>query len=393
MCSWEKEMQAELLRLEEKAQRRDLYSIDFLKNSFIVKEGRKLLNFASNNYLGLAGDERLIIASIRASQKYGAGSTASRLMVGNYSLYEQAEIELAKWKETEAALVFNSGYTANVGIISALVGRNDLVFSDKWNHASIIDGIILSRAKIIRYQHNDLDHLESLLQKAPIHKKKWIITDSVFSMDGDVAPLKGLVELKEKYDAILMVDEAHSSGVYGEGGKGLIHQLGIEQQVDVQMGTFSKALGSFGAYVTGKQWMIDYFVNKMRSFIFTTALPPAVLGSILAAIPIVQQETMRRKQLHENSRYFRKRLDELGFDIGTSVTQIVPVVIGSNALTVRFSQRLEERGIAAVAIRPPTVPEGTARIRFSITAMFTKDELDYTIEQVAAIGKEMGVIS
>jgi 8-amino-7-oxononanoate synthase len=314
-------------------------------------------------------------------------------MVGNYSLYEQAEIELAKWKETEAALVFNSGYTANVGIISALVGRNDLVFSDKWNHASIIDGIILSRAKIIRYQHNDLDHLESLLQKAPIHKKKWIITDSVFSMDGDVAPLKGLVELKEKYDAILMVDEAHSSGVYGEGGKGLIHQLGIEQQVDVQMGTFSKALGSFGAYVTGKQWMIDYFVNKMRSFIFTTALPPAVLGSILAAIPIVQQETMRRKQLHENSRYFRKRLDELGFDIGTSVTQIVPVVIGSNALTVRFSQRLEERGIAAVAIRPPTVPEGTARIRFSITAMFTKDELDYTIEQVAAIGKEMGVIS
>ncbi|MBE3568808.1 MAG: 8-amino-7-oxononanoate synthase [Bacillales bacterium] len=393
MYSWEKQMKEELLHLEEKKQRRFLYSIDFLKNSYVLKDNRKLLNFSSNNYLGLAGDERLIQASIRASQQYGAGSTASRLMVGNYSLYEKVESELAEWKGTEAALIFNSGYTANVGIISALVGRHDIVFSDKWNHASIIDGMILSRAEIKRYQHQDLDHLESLLQKAPVHKKKLIVTDSVFSMDGDIAPLKGLIELKEKYGAILMVDEAHSSGIYGERGEGLLHSLSLAQQVDVQMGTFSKALGTFGAYVTGKQWLIDYFINKMRSFIFTTALPPAVLGSILAAISIVQHETTRRKKLQENSHYFRKKLCEIGFDTGTSETQIVPIMIGSNELTVRFSQCLEERGVAAVAIRPPTVPEGTARIRFSLMSTFTKEELDWTLEQVAAVGKELGVIS
>ncbi|MED1488285.1 8-amino-7-oxononanoate synthase [Bacillus smithii] len=393
MYLWEKQMKEELRHIEDKKQKRHLYSIDFLKNSYVLKDGRRLLNFSSNNYLGLAGDDRLIQASVRAAQQYGAGSTASRLMVGNYSLYEKVESELAKWKGTKAALIFNSGYTANVGIISALVGRHDIVFSDKWNHASIIDGTILSRAEMKRYQHQDLDHLESLLKKAPVHKKKLIVTDSVFSMDGDIAPLKGLVELKEKYGAILMVDEAHSSGIYGERGEGLLHLLGIEQQVDVQMGTFSKALGSFGAYVTGKQWIIDYFINKVRSFIFTTALPPAALGSILAAISIVQKETIRRKKLQENSYYFRKKLYEIGFDIGTSETQIVPIMIGSNELTVLFSKKLEEKGVAAIAIRPPTVPEGAARIRFSLMSTFTKEELDWTLEQVAAIGKELGVIS
>ncbi|MGG1482294.1 8-amino-7-oxononanoate synthase [Bacillus smithii] len=393
MYLWEKQMKEELRHIEDKKQKRHLYSIDFLKNSYVLKDGRRLLNFSSNNYLGLAGDDRLIQASVRAAQQYGAGSTASRLMVGNYSLYEKVESELAKWKGTKAALIFNSGYAANVGIISALVGRHDIVFSDKWNHASIIDGTILSRAEMKRYQHQDLDHLESLLKKAPVHKKKLIVTDSVFSMDGDIAPLKGLVELKEKYGAILMVDEAHSSGIYGERGEGLLQLLGIEQQVDVQMGTFSKALGSFGAYVTGKQWIIDYFINKVRSFIFTTALPPAALGSILAAISIVQQETIRRKKLQENSYYFRKKLYEIGFDIGTSETQIVPIMIGSNELTVLFSKKLEEKGVAAVAIRPPTVPEGTARIRFSLMSTFTKEELDWTLEQVAAVGKELGVIS
>ncbi|EIJ81762.1 8-amino-7-oxononanoate synthase [Bacillus methanolicus PB1] len=393
MRSWEEQMKAELLHLETKAQRRSLPSIDFLNDSSIIMNGRKLLNLASNNYLGLAGDMRLIEASKHAANKYGASSTASRLIVGNYSLYERVETELARWKGTESALIFNSGYTANIGIFSALVGRNDLVFSDKWNHASINDGIILSRAEMKRYKHNDLDHLEALLKKAPQHKRKLIVTDTVFSMDGDIAPLKGLVELKEKYGAILMVDEAHSSGVYGEGGEGLVYDLGLQEQVDVQMGTFSKALGSFGAYVTGKKWLINYFVNKMRSFIFTTALPPAVLGSIQAAIHIVQQETARRKQLHDYSQYFRTKLRDLGFNIGTSVTQIVPVIVGSNESTVQFSERLQERGIAAVAIRPPTVPEGTARIRFSLMATLTKDELDRAINEIASIGQEMGIIS
>ncbi|MDE3839177.1 8-amino-7-oxononanoate synthase [Bacillus methanolicus] len=393
MRLWEEQLKIELLHLEKKTQRRRLHSIDFLNDSFIIMNGRKLLNLSSNNYLGLAGDKRLIEASIHATNKYGASSTASRLIVGNYSLYEHVETELARWKGTESALIFNSGYTANLGIISALVGRNDLVFSDKWNHASINDGIILSRAEMKRYLHNDLDHLEALLKKAPQHKRKLIVTDSVFSMDGDIAPLKGLVELKEKYGAILMVDEAHSIGVFGEGGKGLVHDIGLQEQVDVHVGTFSKSLGSFGAYVTGKQWLLDYFVNKMRSFIFTTALPPAVLGSIQAAIHIVQQESALRKQLHNYSKYFRTKLSGLGFNIGTSMTQIVPVIIGSNELTVQFSERLQERGIAAVSIRPPTVPKGTARIRFSLMATLSKDKLDWAINEIAAIGQEMRIIS
>ncbi|QPA32913.1 8-amino-7-oxononanoate synthase [Thermaerobacillus caldiproteolyticus] len=386
------QIQAELRQLEEKTQKRVLKDISFFDDPWIVMNGRKLLNLASNNYLGLASDERLIEAGCKAMRTYGASATASRLIVGNYEQYARTERALIKWKQAEAALIINSGYTANIGIITALIGQDDIVFSDWLNHASIIDGIMLSRAERHRYYHNDLNHLESLLKKAPSHKRKLIVTDTIFSMDGDIAPLEGLVTLKKRYNAILMVDEAHSSGIYGEQGEGLAHHFRLQNEVDIQMGTFSKALGCFGAYVTGEQWLIDYLMNKMRSFIFTTALPPAVLGSIEKAIEIVQTEQERRETLQTHSHYFRHELKKLGFHIGESTTHIVPIIIGPNDLTVRFSERLQEHGIAAVAIRPPTVPEGTSRIRFSLTSAFTKAELDWALEQIACVGKEMGII-
>lgn len=386
------QIQAELRQLEEKTQKRVLKDISFFDDPWIVMNGRKLLNLASNNYLGLASDERLIEAGCKAMRTYGASATASRLIVGNYEQYARTERALIKWKQAEAALIINSGYTANIGIITALIGQDDIVFSDWLNHASIIDGIMLSRAERHRYYHNDLNHLESLLKKAPSHKRKLIVTDTIFSMDGDIAPLEGLVTLKKRYNAILMVDEAHSSGIYGEQGEGLTHHFRLQNEIDIQMGTFSKALGCFGAYVTGEQWLIDYLMNKMRSFIFTTALPPAVLGSIEKAIEIVQTEQERRETLQTHSHYFRHELKKLGFHIGESTTHIVPIIIGPNDLTVRFSERLQEHGIAAVAIRPPTVPEGTSRIRFSLTSSFSKAELDWALEQIACVGKEMGII-
>ncbi|WP_199426189.1 8-amino-7-oxononanoate synthase [Thermaerobacillus caldiproteolyticus] len=386
------QIQAELRQLEEKTQKRVLKDISFFDDPWIVMNGRKLLNLASNNYLGLASDERLIEAGCKAMRTYGASATASRLIVGNYEQYARTERALIKWKQAEAALIINSGYTANIGIITALIGQDDIVFSDWLNHASIIDGIMLSRAERHRYYHNDLNHLESLLKKAPSHKRKLIVTDTIFSMDGDIAPLEGLVTLKKRYNAILMVDEAHSSGIYGEQGEGLTHHFRLQNEIDIQMGTFSKALGCFGAYVTGEQWLIDYLMNKMRSFIFTTALPPGVLGSIEKAIEIVQTEQERRETLQTHSHYFRHELKKLGFHIGESTTHIVPIIIGPNDLTVRFSERLQEHGIAAVAIRPPTVPEGTSRIRFSLTSSFSKAELDWALEQIACVGKEMGII-
>lgn len=386
-------IQSVLCQLEQKMQKRSLKDVSFCNSSWIVMNGRKLLNLASNNYLGLAGDERLIEAGCQAMRTYGAGATASRLIVGNYELYAKAEAALKNWKKKEAALIFNSGYTANLGIITSLIGRGDIVFSDWLNHASIIDGIRLSGAERYRYYHNDLDHLESLLKQASPHQRKLIVTDSIFSMDGDMAQLEGLVTLKKRYNAILMVDEAHSSGLYGERGEGLIHHFRLQDDVDIQMGTFSKALGSFGAYVVGEQWLIDYLINTMRSFIFTTALPPAVLGTIEKAIEIVRKEQAKRQTLQAHSCYFRDELQKLGFNIGKSMTHIVPIIIGSNEQTVQMSERLQEFGIAAVAIRPPTVPEGTSRIRFSLTAALTKEEIDWALERIARAGREMGLIA
>ena len=392
--AWEAHFQAKLSSFIETSQHRKLLATEQAEQAWLVRNGKRLLNLASNNYLGLAGDERLKEAAIEATIKYGTGATASRLVVGNYPLYEEIEQHLCAWKETEKALIVNSGYTANVGAISSLVSRHDIVFSDRLNHASIVDGIVLSGAEHKRYRHNDLEHLEQLLKSAKAEKRKLIVTDTIFSMDGDRAYLEDLVMLKEKYGALFMVDEAHAGGIYGKNGAGLAHEHPkLAKGIDIHMGTFSKAMGCYGAYITGSAVCIEYMINTMRSFIFTTALPPGTLGAIGKAIDIVRKDETHRHRLIENGRYFRTSLQEAGFHIGDSTTHIVPVIVGSNEAALRFSMKLQEVGIAAIAIRPPTVPQHSSRIRFAVTAPHTNDDLQWAAQQIIQIGKEEGVIS
>ncbi|UTM16639.1 8-amino-7-oxononanoate synthase [Bacillus paranthracis] len=386
--TWRTHLQSKLQQLHEREQYRNLHVTEQAEETWLIRDEKRMLNLASNNYLGLAGDERLKEAAIACTRKYGTGATASRLVVGNYSLYEEVERSICDWKGTEKALVVNSGYTANIGVISSLVSRHDIVFSDKLNHASIVDGIILSGAEHKRYGHNDLDHLEKLLKTASPEKRKLIVTDTVFSMDGDTAYLRELVELKEKYGAILIVDEAHASGIYGIGGAGLSHIEDLAQKIDIHMGTFSKALGCYGAYLTGDAIYIEYLHNMMRSFIFTTALQPGTLGAVQKAIEIVQEDHKRRENLIANGEYFRSKLRDAGFNIGNSSTHIVPIVVGSNENALRFSKRLQEAGIAAIAIRPPTVPINSSRIRFAVTSQHTIADLKWAIDRIIHIAKE-----
>ncbi|KEK26056.1 8-amino-7-oxononanoate synthase [Bacillus gaemokensis] len=387
--AWRTHLQAKLKCLKKQSQYRRLYVTEHSEETWLVRNGQRMLNLASNNYLGLAGDERLKEASIIATNQYGAGATASRLVVGNYPLYEEVEQSICDWKKTEKAVIVNSGYTANIGAIASLVGRHDIIFSDKLNHASIVDGITLSGAEHKRYRHNDLEHLEKLLRMSPISKRKLIITDTIFSMDGDMAHLKDLIILKEKYGALLMVDEAHAGGIYGKHGAGLAHvEKELSKEIDIHMGTFSKALGCYGAYLAGDAICIDYMKNMMRSFIFTTALPPGVLGSMKRAIEIVREDEGSRQRLLENGGYFRNALQEAGFDIGDSSTHIVPVIVRSNEAAIHFSRKLQEVGIAAIAIRPPTVPYNSSRIRFAVTAKHAKTDLEWAIKQIIRIGKE-----
>ncbi|PEY41593.1 8-amino-7-oxononanoate synthase [Bacillus cereus] len=391
--TWNLHFHSSLNRLKEKSQYRHAVMTEQAEEPWLIRNGKRMLNLASNNYLGLAGDRRLKEASIVATKEYGVGATSSRLVVGNYALYKEVEQSVCDWKETEKAIIVNSGYSANVGAISSLVSRHDIVFSDKLNHASIVDGILLSGAEHKRYQHNDLEHLERLLQMAPVAKRKLIVTDTVFSMDGDVAHLKELIMLKEKYGALLMVDEAHAGGIYGRHGAGLAHiEQGLSQKIDIHMGTFSKALGCYGAYLAGDAICIDYMKNTMRSFIFTTALPPGTLGAMKRAIEIVKEDEERRQRLLENGAYFRNTLEAVGFNIGDSSTHIVPVIVPSNEAVIRFSEKSQEAGIAAIAIRPPTVPHNSSRIRFAVTSEHTKSDLQWATRQIIRIGKEEGVL-
>ncbi|WP_020059460.1 8-amino-7-oxononanoate synthase [Bacillus sp. 123MFChir2] len=391
---WETHFQSKLSSLIETSQHRQLFATERAEQAWLIRNGQRLLNLASNNYLGLAGDERLKEAAIEATKKYGTSGAASRLVVGNYPLYEEIEQQICVWKETEKALIVNSGYIANVGTISSLVSRHDIVFSDRLNHASIVDGIVLSGAEHKRYRHNDLEHLEKLLKSAKGEKRKLIVTDTIFSMDGDRAHLEDLVMLKEKYGALLMVDEAHAGGIYGRNGAGLVHEHPkLAKSIDIHMGTFSKAMGCYGAYITGSAVCIEYLINTMRSFIFTTALPPGTLGAIGKAIDIVRKDETDRYRLIENGRYFRTALQEADFHIGDSTTHIVPVIVGSNEAALRFSLKLQEAGIAAIAIRPPTVPQHSSRIRFAVTAQHTNNDLQWATQRIVQIGKEEGVIS
>jgi 8-amino-7-oxononanoate synthase len=364
---------------------RSLREVSSPQGREIILDGKKVLNFCSNDYLGLAADQRLAIAAQVSMTRSGFGSGASRLVCGNMTEHVRLEKEIAQHKKTEAALVFSSGYMANVGVITALCSREDIIFSDRLNHASILDGSVMSRAELQRYPHNDMAALEDMLARAPGSRRKLIVTDTVFSMDGDVAPLKELVRLAKTHGAWLMVDEAHAYGVFGPTGAGLVEAEGLGNDVLIQMGTLSKAAGSFGAYVAGSQELIDYLINSARSFIYSTAMPPAVAAASRVAVKIIHDEPGRRERLHRNADRLRGELQKLGFDTLKSASPIIPVVVGGSDRAVELSKQLLERGVFVSAIRPPTVPKGAARLRVTVTAAHTQEDIDRCLEAFASV--------
>ncbi len=334
------------------------------------------LDFSSNDYLALSNHPEVVSESHRFLELAGSGAGAARLMSGDLAMFHELEDEMARLKNRPSALLFGSGYMANCGIIPALAGRGDVIFSDRLNHASIYDGCRLSRARLVRFRHNDLDHLEGLLRKERGGGQALIVVESLYSMDGDRCPLKPLVELKEKYGCRLMVDEAHATGVFGAGGGGLIEEDGVVDRVDIAMGTFGKALGSYGAYAAGSREMTQFLVNRARSFIYSTGLPPAVIGASLAAVRLVRQQPQLRRELFEKVELFKSILRQGGLDnLGPS--QIIPVLVGESDKALELAQSLRNHGIFATAVRPPTVPEGTARLRFSITRHLSKAALEH----------------
>ena len=382
-----------LAALEKRHLYRRLKTVSGGVNPWLEIEGRRSLNLSSNNYLGLATHPKVQSAAATTVEQ-GGGAGASRLITGTFDLHRQLETRLAHFKQAEAALLFNSGYTANIGIIAALVGPGDVVLGDELNHASLIDGCRLSRAEFQSYPHCDLTVLEEQLAQAQQagRRRKLVVTDTVFSMDGDIAPLAEITDLCHRYEAMLFVDEAHATGCLGPGGRGLVAQLGLKEGITLSMGTFSKALGGFGAFATGDNLVIEYLINTARSFIFTTALPPAVVATGLAALDVLEQEPQIVEQLQNLGTYFRTGLQNLGFDTLTSATHIVPVLVGESDKTLEMATALQEEGVYVVAIRPPTVPLGSARLRASVMASHTEDDLTFALKAFGKVGRQLGVI-
>lgn len=360
---------------------RSFYVIKDVDGKYVTINDKKLINFASNNYLGLANDERVINNGYRYAKEFGAGSGASRLITGTTKIFIELEEKISKWVNKEKSLLFNSGYTANIGLLSAIADRDTIIFCDRLNHASIYDGIIQSQAKIERYHHNDIDHLETLLEKYKNNEKKIVITDTVFSMDGDIAKLKEIVKLKERYNFLFIVDEAHSLGIFGEKGSGIVNELNLVNEVDIIMGTLGKSVGVFGAFVAGDTILIDYLINYCRQFIFTTAFSPFVVGAIDEAINIIQKED-RGKIVLEKSKRLIKMFNNENIDTKDSSTQIVPVIVCKNEYSLDLMSYLCNNGFFIPAIRPPTVPLNTARIRVSLSYYHTEEELNKLFELI-----------
>ena len=372
----ENEFKDELKRVRENGLFRELKTLASNSGREIEFGGRKYVNFSSNNYLGLVSNPRVIDAAKKALDKYGAGGTSSRLIAGTLEIHHQLEKKLASSKHCEAALVFPSGYQTNLGALSALAKEGDCIIMDKLNHASLWDGAKLSGARIFVYPHRDTAALEKVLKRAREYRRKLVVTDTVFSMDGDLAPLKEICRLSKLHGAWTFVDEAHATGVFGETGSGLSEQLGVEKDIDILMGTLSKALGSQGGFVCGKKALIDYIVNFCRPFIYTTSLAPASCAAALAALEVVEGEPERRKKLTELSKHFRKSLKSKGYDTGESESQIIPLMAGSVERAKEVSDKLFAEGFFAPAIRPPTVPENMCRIRFSLTSAHTEQDIE-----------------
>jgi len=382
-------LSGEISSLKEKGRYRSLRRVSGPQDAEIVIDGERRLNFSSNNYLGLANHPAVVAAFVDTAGRYGVGSGASRLICGHMDVHAELEDTVARLKGTEAALTFSSGYLANLGILSTLCDQEATVFSDELNHASIVDGCRLARTRVEVYRHGDVSHLEELLRRSRA-KRKVVVTDGVFSMDGDIAPLPDLVEAKDRHGAMLVVDDAHATGVLPPHGRGTADHFGIREGVDLQMGTFSKALGTYGAYIGTTRAVVEYFINKCRPFIYNTGLPPAIAGATLAALNLLSGEPERIASLWRNQEAFRAEMAARGRRV-TSSTAIVPVLVGGDEETMAVSKSLFDRGVFVHGIRPPTVPEGTGRLRLTLMATHTREMVRTASSLIDRALEEQGI--
>ncbi|HEX3051116.1 MAG TPA: glycine C-acetyltransferase [Aggregatilineaceae bacterium] len=382
----------EIAHLKEQGLFNTIRTLSSPQGAWLVVDGKRVLNFSSNNYLGLANHPRLIEAAKTAMDTHGLGPAAVRSIAGTMDLHVQLEQRLATFKGVEAAITFQSGFTANLATIAALVGKGDIIFSDELNHASIIDGSRLSGAKIVRFAHASPDDLRQQITNTTEYGRRLIITDGVFSMDGDIAPLPEIAEIAREHRILLMVDDAHGEGVMGKGGRGIVDHFGLHGKVDIEIGTMSKAFGVVGGIVAGRQAIIDWLRQRGRPFLFSSAMTVPDVAACLAAVDVLEESTALVDRLWSNAAYFKKGMNELGFNTGHTQTPIVPVMLGEAPLAQQFSKRLFEAGVFAMAIGYPTVPQGKARIRVMNSATHSQDDLDQALGIFAQVGRELGVI-
>jgi glycine C-acetyltransferase len=383
---------AEIDILREQGLYRSLRVLEGEQRSRTVFDGRSVVNLSSNNYLGLTTHPRLRQRALEALETLGVGSGAVRTIAGTMDIHMELERRLAEFKRTEAVVVFQSGFTANAGTVSSVLTKDDVIISDELNHASIIDGCRLSRAAIKVFPHKNVDEARKILRGLPATQRKLLITDGVFSMDGDLGPLPALCALAEEYECIMMVDDAHASGVFGRHGRGTVDHFGMHGRVDIQVGTLSKALGALGGYVAGSRALIEFLYHRARPFLFSTSHPPSVAATCIAALDVLLEEPQLIDRLWENTRFFKAGLASLGFDTGISESPITPVIVGDGALAMRLSDRLFEEGVFAQGIAFPTVPRGRARVRTIVSATHTGDDLQYALDAFARVGRELGII-
>jgi glycine C-acetyltransferase len=385
-------IEQEIAGLKDQGLFTNIRALGSAQGAWLVVDGKRVLNFSSNNYLGLANHPRLIDAAKKAMDEYGVGPAAVRTIAGTMNLHLKLEERLAKFKGVEAAITFQSGFTANLATIPALVGKGDIIFSDQLNHASIIDGCRLSRAQIVAFAHADPADLRKQIETTTEYGRRLIVTDGVFSMDGDIAPLPELYEIAREYDILLMVDDAHGEGVLGKGGRGIVDHFGLHGKVDIEVGTMSKAFGVVGGVVAGNKVIVDWLRQRGRPFLFSSAMTVPDVAACLASVDLLEESTELVDRLWSNGDYFKNGMNALGFNTGMTQTPIVPVMLGEAPLAQKFSKRLFEEGLFAMAIGFPTVAQGKARIRVMNSASHSKHDLDQALEIFAKVGRELGVI-
>jgi len=386
-------LSGELTSLRDQGLYRKLRVLDGEQRAHTSVDHRTVVNLSSNNYLGLTTHPRLRERAAEALESLGVGTGSVRSIAGTMAIHLELERRLAVFKKTEAAVVFQSGFAANAGTVAAILTRDDAIISDELNHASIIDGARLSRATIKVFPHRDVDAARRVLQELPREQRKLLITDGVFSMDGDLGALPGLCDLADEFGCIMMVDDAHASGVFGKDGRGTVDHFGLHGRVDVQVGTLSKAIGALGGYVAGSKALIEFLYHRARPFLFSTSHPPSVAASCMAALDVLEGEPQWMQLLWENTRFFKAGLQRVGFDIGASESPITPVIVGDAALAMTLSDRLFEKGVFAQGIGFPTVPRGKARVRTIVTATHTREELQFALDQFQQVGTELGIVS